>query len=68
MTNLLFKIKRENLTQFCTCAGEYQLLQPAGKLKDTLKIFERVSSRFQMVILHQMIEHLLGSLQGLKKG
>ena len=63
----LLQIKRENLSQFCSCAGEYQLLQPASKLKDTLTIFERVSSRFRMVILHQMVEQFLGNVQSRHK-
>ncbi|KAI9558619.1 hypothetical protein GHT06_015407 [Daphnia sinensis] len=53
------QIKRENLSQFCSCAGEFQLLQSSSNLLQTLAIFERVSKKFGLVLLHETVYQLL---------
>merc|ERR1712071_623848 len=53
------EIKRENLTKFCSCAGEFQLLQSSANLLQTLNIFHAVGRRFQMTLLTQTVFQLL---------
>lgn len=53
------QIKRENLSQFCPCAGEYQLLHNSATLIQTLDIFHRVGQRFQLTLLTQTVFQLL---------
>jgi len=61
MTVLLavLQIKRENLSQFCSCAGEFQLLQTSTHLLQVLNTFQRVGRRFHMPLLTETVRTLI---------
>lgn len=57
--SLYLQIKMENLSEYCTCAGQFQTLLSRENLKTYLKTFYDIAKHFQMPALTQTIEWIL---------
>ncbi|XP_055615917.1 DNA polymerase epsilon catalytic subunit 1 isoform X2 [Toxorhynchites rutilus septentrionalis] len=55
------QIKRENLSQFCPCAGNFKNLIPAAELKRLLATFVSVAQEYKMELLQETVEHMLNT-------
>ncbi|KAL9693094.1 hypothetical protein quinque_012379 [Culex quinquefasciatus] len=53
------QIKRENIAQFCPCAGAFENLISAGELRRLLGTFLTVADDHRMPLLKETIEHVL---------
>lgn len=55
------QIKRENLAEFCQCAGNFENLISAGELRRLLTGFQTVAEDCRMPLLKETVEHLLNT-------
>lgn len=50
------EIKRENLSEFCTCAGDFEPLISGKEIESLLKTFKKVSEYHKMHLLRETVE------------
>lgn len=50
------EIKRENLTLYCPCSGQFESLISAKDADTLLSIFLRVAETHDMILLQEMIQ------------
>lgn len=55
------QIKRENLAEFCACAGSFENLISAGELRRLLGSFLTVAEDCKMALLKETVEQLLNT-------
>ncbi|XP_062555151.1 DNA polymerase epsilon catalytic subunit 1 [Armigeres subalbatus] len=55
------QIKRENLAEFCSCAGSFENLISAGELRRLLNSFLTVAENCKMPLLKESVEHMLNT-------
>ncbi|XP_055613279.1 DNA polymerase epsilon catalytic subunit 1 [Uranotaenia lowii] len=55
------QIKRENLAQFCNCAGSFENLISAADVRRLLGTFLTVANDYRMPLLKETIEHTLNT-------
>lgn len=53
------QIKRENLTTFCPCSGQFEALISASNTETLLKTFLTVAENHEMVLLQEIIRNNL---------
>lgn len=53
------EIKRENLAELCSCAGSFETLIPAHKLRQLLQTFLEVAEAHQMHLLKEEVKIFL---------
>lgn len=53
------QIKRENLAEFCPCAGSFENLISAGELRRLFNTFLTVAEDYKLPLLKETIEHIL---------
>ncbi|XP_012159069.1 DNA polymerase epsilon catalytic subunit A [Ceratitis capitata] len=53
------EIKRENLAQFCPCAGEYVPLISGREINSLLHTFKRVGEYHKMLLLQETVEQVI---------
>lgn len=52
------QIKRENMTPFCSCAGDFENLIPKPHIKNLLGTFREVAEKHEMILLNELIQSL----------
>lgn len=55
------EIKRENLAEFCTCAGNFLPLIGGNEIEKLLKTFSNVASYHKMQLLQQTVQQALNT-------
>lgn len=55
------EIKRENLAELCSCAGSFDTLIPAKKLRQLLETFSEVARARQMHLLKEEVQLFLAN-------
>lgn len=55
------EIKRENLAELCSCAGPFETLIPAKKLRQLLQTFLEVAETHQMDLLKEEVQLFLAN-------
>ncbi|XP_065073055.1 DNA polymerase epsilon catalytic subunit 1 [Ochlerotatus camptorhynchus] len=53
------QIKRENLAEFCPCAGRFENLISAGELRRLFNTFVTVAEDYKLPLLKETLEHIL---------
>uniref|UniRef100_A0A182SCP7 DNA polymerase epsilon catalytic subunit n=1 Tax=Anopheles maculatus TaxID=74869 RepID=A0A182SCP7_9DIPT len=53
------QIKRENLSQYCTCTGNFENLISTGELRRLLQTFHMLAKDYRMHILEETVQHIL---------
>uniref|UniRef100_A0A182TKN8 DNA polymerase epsilon catalytic subunit n=1 Tax=Anopheles melas TaxID=34690 RepID=A0A182TKN8_9DIPT len=53
------QIKRENLSQYCTCTGCFENLICTSELRRLLQTFYTLAKDYRMSILEETVQHLL---------
>lgn len=53
------EIKRENLAQFCTCAGDFVPLISGNEIDHLLRTFRKVAEYHKMNLLHETVEQIV---------
>lgn len=53
------EIKRENMAELCSCAGSFDTLIPARKLRQLLDTFSEVAEAHQMHLLKEEVQIFL---------
>jgi len=56
---LMLQIKMDNMSRYCTCAGEYQLLISKKDYAVHLKTFRGIAKHYQMPLLLGLIDWVL---------
>lgn len=53
------QIKRENLAELCSCAGNFETLIDVGDIRKLLETFGRVADSHQMALLREQTDWML---------
>lgn len=52
-------IKRENLTMYCPCSGQFESLISASDTESLLETFSKVAENHNMVLLQEIVKNNL---------
>ncbi|XP_053674267.1 DNA polymerase epsilon catalytic subunit 1 [Anopheles nili] len=55
------QIKRENLSQRCTCTGSFENLISAAELRRLLLTFQTLAKEYHMQVLDETVQHILNT-------
>ncbi|XP_005182541.1 DNA polymerase epsilon catalytic subunit 1 [Musca domestica] len=55
------EIKRENLAQFCTCAGDFVPLISGKEIDHLLRTFQNVADYHKMELLHETVQQIIAT-------
>lgn len=56
------QIKRENMSPYCECAGDFETLIAAPKLRNLLgTTLLTIADKYEMILLKELIAHVLKS-------
>lgn len=55
------QIKRENLAEFCSCAGEFVPLISGREVNGLLRTFQRVAEYHKMELLQETVEQVIAT-------
>uniref|UniRef100_A0A182REB1 DNA polymerase epsilon catalytic subunit n=1 Tax=Anopheles funestus TaxID=62324 RepID=A0A182REB1_ANOFN len=53
------QIKRENLSQYCTCTGNFENLISTAEIRRLLQTFHTLAKDYRMRILEETVQHIL---------
>lgn len=53
------QIKRENMSPFCTCAGQFETLIPKNQITNLLFTFKKLAESHDMILLQEIIARVM---------